>query len=221
MGVPAHDARDFQFAKQNDLPIRVVIVPEGRETPEELAEAYTEPGRMVNSGDFDGIPSVEGKQRLTEYAEKKGFGKARVQYRLRDWLVSRQRYWGVPIPIVHCPNCGAVPVPDEDLPVLLPEDVAFSGRGASPLSQLEDWKTLPVRTVALQRSGKRTRWTRLWTLPGTSYAIRTPTTKSDRLQRPRRTTGCLWISTWAVSSTQFCICCTRAFLRRCCAIAVW
>ncbi len=139
MGVPAHDTRDFLFAKQQNLPIQVVIVPEGEDANKPLEAAYTEAGIMVNSGEFNGMVSVDGKQAVINYAEKQNWGKARVQYRLRDWLISRQRYWGAPIPIIHCPNCGAVPVPDENLPVLLPEDVEFTGRGASPLAKLEKW----------------------------------------------------------------------------------
>lgn len=147
MGVPAHDVRDFKFAKEQNLPIKVVIAPpeEASKMPT-LQTAYTEAGIMINSDSFDGTPSVEGKQAVVEYAQKQGFGKARVQYRLRDWLISRQRYWGAPIPVIHCPNCGIVPVPDEDLPVHLPEDVEFSGRGGSPLSQLESFVNVPCPT---------------------------------------------------------------------------
>ncbi|NES83949.1 MAG: leucine--tRNA ligase [Moorea sp. SIO2B7] len=139
MGVPAHDTRDFKFAKEKNLPIKTVIVPEGEDGTKPLEEAYTEPGIMVNSGQFNGIPSPEGKTAVIEYAEQQGYGKGRVQYRLRDWLISRQRYWGCPIPVIHCPSCGTVAVPDSDLPVTLPEDVEFSGRGLSPLDKLEDW----------------------------------------------------------------------------------
>ena len=141
MGVPAHDARDFQFASQNQLPIKQVIVPEGEEASNPLENAYTEPGTMINSGEFNGMNSVEGKQAIIDHGEKQGWGKARIQYRLRDWLISRQRYWGAPIPIIHCPSCGAVP--DEDLPVELPENVEFTGRGGSPLTQLESWLNVP------------------------------------------------------------------------------
>ncbi|MDJ0799310.1 MAG: leucine--tRNA ligase [Calothrix sp. MO_167.B12] len=143
MGVPAHDTRDFKFAQEQNLPIKVVIIPEGGDASAELTAAHTEPGVMVNSQQFDGFNSSDGKQAIIEFAEKQGFGQARVQYRLRDWLISRQRYWGAPIPIIHCPNCGAVPVPEADLPVKLPEDVEFSGRGASPLTQLESWVNVP------------------------------------------------------------------------------
>lgn len=145
MGVPTHDRRDFQFARQNGLPLRMVIVPDGtaiaaNETPE---DAYTEAGVLVNSGEFDGLPSGEAKEKIVAYAEAQGYGKARVQYRLRDWLISRQRYWGVPIPVIHCPDCGPVPVPADQLPVTLPETVEFSGRGPSPLAKLTDWVNVP------------------------------------------------------------------------------
>ncbi|MFM6138993.1 MAG: class I tRNA ligase family protein, partial [Sphaerospermopsis kisseleviana] len=194
MGVPAHDVRDFKFAKEQNLPIKVVIVPEDkiatkpifkssfsekdveirayqiwqktgnsdsqtnyfqarRELEAEFEQtqnstfildaAYTEPGILINSGDFNGINSIDAKKAITEFAEKQGFGKERVQYRLRDWLISRQRYWGAPIPIIHCEDCGAVAVPTEDLPVKLPENVEFTGRGASPLAKLTDWITVP------------------------------------------------------------------------------
>ncbi len=147
MGVPAHDSRDFKFARENNLPIKVVIVPDDADNADmELSEAYTDPGVMVNSGRFDGNASERGKQAIIEYAEEEGFGKARIQYRLRDWLISRQRYWGAPIPVVHCPNCGAVPVPEDQLPVQLPETVEFSGKGLSPLAQLEDWVNVPCPT---------------------------------------------------------------------------
>jgi len=147
MGVPAHDTRDFQFATQQNLPIKVVIVPPGEGAEESKIEAaYTEPGVMVNSGSFDGMASSEGKQAIIEYAEKQGWGKARIQYRLRDWLISRQRYWGAPIPVIHCPKCGIVPVPEADLPVQLPEDVEFKGGRVSSLAQLEGWADVPCPT---------------------------------------------------------------------------
>ena len=144
MGVPAHDVRDFKFASEKDLPIKVVIArADAADAVLIPQEAYTEPGIVVNSDIFNGMPSADAKLAIVEYAQKQGFGKARVQYRLRDWLISRQRYWGAPIPIVHCPNCGAVPVPDKDLPVELPENVELSGRGGSPLAQLESWVNVP------------------------------------------------------------------------------
>ncbi|MDX2098591.1 MAG: leucine--tRNA ligase [Leptolyngbyaceae cyanobacterium bins.59] len=146
MGVPAHDTRDFVFAQQNGLPIQQVIASAEGATGEPLTEAYVEPGIMVNSGEFNSTPSIEGKNAVIHYAEQKGFGKARIQYRLRDWLISRQRYWGVPIPVIHCPTCGVVPVPASDLPVVLPEEVDFSGRGPSPLSKLDAWVNVSCPT---------------------------------------------------------------------------
>jgi len=146
MGVPAHDTRDFKFAKEQNLAIKVVIAPpESGEnfSDSPITEAYTEAGIMINSGEFNGMNSPEGKQAIIDYAEKQDFGKARVQYRLRDWLISRQRYWGAPIPVIHCPSCGIVPVPESELPVVLPENVEFSGRGPSPLAQLGDWVNVP------------------------------------------------------------------------------
>ncbi|MEG5047715.1 leucine--tRNA ligase [Microcoleus sp. B4-C1] len=139
MGVPAHDTRDFKFANQYQLPIKVVIVDDD-ELP--LTEAYTEPGIMINSESFNGMDSIKGKAAIIKAAEDAGCGKARVQYRLRDWLISRQRYWGAPIPVIHCPTCGTVPVPASDLPVLLPENVEFTGKG-SPLAKMEEWVNVP------------------------------------------------------------------------------
>ncbi|MBD1931620.1 MULTISPECIES: leucine--tRNA ligase [Cyanophyceae] len=150
MGVPAHDVRDFKFANGNDLPINVVIVrADAADTIITLKEAYTEAGVVVNSDIFNGMDSNEAKSAIIQYAEQKGFGKARIQYRLRDWLISRQRYWGAPIPVIHCPKCGIVPVPDEDLPVVLPENVEFTGRGASPLSGM-DWVNVPCPSCGTQ-----------------------------------------------------------------------
>jgi len=138
MAVPAHDERDFAFAKRYNLPIRVVIAPPGW-WGEELEQAYTEPGIMVNSGQFDGLPSQQGMEAISDFLEKKGWGKRTITYKLRDWLISRQRYWGAPIPMVYCPNCGIVPVPEEDLPVLLPEDAEFKPTGESPLKYCEQF----------------------------------------------------------------------------------
>ncbi|MFN4279239.1 leucine--tRNA ligase [Thermosynechococcus sp.] len=143
MGVPAHDERDFQFAKAHKLPIRQVILPPEGSAPSRLKAAYTDAGKLINSGPFDGMDSTAAKAAITEYATRQGWGREQVQYRLRDWLISRQRYWGVPIPIIHCPHCGAVPVPRSELPVLLPEEVEFTGRGPSPLAKLEAWRKVP------------------------------------------------------------------------------
>jgi leucyl-tRNA synthetase len=136
MAVPAHDERDFAFAKKYDLPIPVVIAPPDWKGGE-LEEAYTEPGTMVNSGRFNGLPSEKGIEAVSKYLEEKGWGKRTVSYKLRDWLISRQRYWGAPIPMIYCKNCGVVPVPEKDLPVLLPEDAEFKPTGESPLKYNE------------------------------------------------------------------------------------
>ena len=138
MGVPAHDQRDFEFARKYGLPIKVVIAPEGWQG-EELEEAYEGPGLMVNSGEFSGLWSEVGQEKIVSFLEEKGWGRKAVSYRLRDWLISRQRYWGCPIPIVYCAQCGTVPVPEEDLPVLLPKDAEFRPTGESPLKYCEEF----------------------------------------------------------------------------------
>ena len=132
MAVPAHDDRDFAFAKKYNLQIPVVISPPDWDG-KPLEAAYTEPGVMVNSGRFDGFDSEHGVAAVTEYLEEKGWGRHTISYKLRDWLISRQRYWGTPIPMVHCKKCGIVPVPEKSLPVLLPEDAEFKPTGESPL----------------------------------------------------------------------------------------
>ena len=136
MGVPAHDQRDFEFAQHFQIPVRVVIAPPDWDG-QPLEQAYLDPGVMVNSARFDGLPNGEGKEAITDYVESESWGKRTVSYRVRDWLISRQRYWGTPIPIIHCPECGAVPVPEDQLPVLLPEDAEFKPTGESPLATHE------------------------------------------------------------------------------------
>jgi len=138
MGVPAHDERDFAFARKYNIPIRVVISPPEWQG-EELEEAYIEPGTVVNSGQFNGLPNEQGIEAISDFLEEKGWGKRTVTYRLRDWLISRQRYWGAPIPMIYCPNCGVVPVPEKDLPVLLPEDAEFKPTGESPLKYCDSF----------------------------------------------------------------------------------
>jgi leucyl-tRNA synthetase len=133
MAVPAHDERDFAFAVKYSLPIRRSISATKSASEEKLEEAYTEDGYLVDSASFSGLDSETARQQLGAYAEEKSFGRRQVNYRLRDWLVSRQRYWGAPIPIIYCDKCGEVPVPESDLPVKLPEDVDFRPTGESPL----------------------------------------------------------------------------------------
>ncbi|OGB67094.1 MAG: leucine--tRNA ligase [Caldithrix sp. RBG_13_44_9] len=153
MAVPGHDERDFEFATHYDLPIQKVILSPGTDPDEPLTKAYVEPGIMINSGPFSGLNSEEGIEKTSDWLESKGLGQRKVNYKLRDWLISRQRYWGAPIPIIHCSKCGEVPVPEKDLPVLLPYDVDFRPTGESPLKYHEKFKqtTCPSCGEAAQR----------------------------------------------------------------------
>ncbi len=136
MAVPAHDERDFEFATKYELPIKRVI--KSKEAVEDILP-FIEYGILVNSGEFDGITTEEGKINIVKKLEEDNKGQLKINYRIRDWLVSRQRYWGSPIPIIHCEKCGAVPVPEKDLPVLLPYDVEFAPDGESPLKKSEEF----------------------------------------------------------------------------------
>ncbi len=140
MCVPAHDDRDFEFAEKFHIPIIQVIAKDGVENPN-LTEAYTEPGIMINSSEFNGMNSADAKRDIPGIMEERGIGKKTTNYKLRDWVFSRQRYWGEPIPIVHCEHCGAVPVPEEQLPLLLPEVERYqpTGTGESPLADIHEW----------------------------------------------------------------------------------
>ncbi len=141
MAVPTHDQRDFLFARAHGLPMRVVISAQAPRSPSapEMTQAYEGPGVQVNSGQFDGMPNDQAKMRISEWVEHEGWGALQTHWRLRDWLISRQRYWGTPIPIVYCPRCGVVPVPCEDLPVVLPPDAPFTGEGGSPLGKVPEF----------------------------------------------------------------------------------
>ncbi len=138
MSVPAHDQRDYEFAKKYGLPIKQVIALIDNQAVDLDTKAFTEKGQLVNSGEFDGLTSEQAMARIPETLEQLGKGKKRIQYRLRDWGVSRQRYWGTPIPIINCSNCGSVPVPEDELPVKLPEDVVITGAG-SPLKKMPEF----------------------------------------------------------------------------------
>jgi leucyl-tRNA synthetase len=141
MAVPAHDARDFDFAVKYGLDIIPVIDPGNPDIdPDNLTEAFVAEGRMINSGDFSGMDNREGMDAVSKYLEANGMGKRTVNYRLRDWLISRQRYWGAPIPMIHCEACGWSPEKEENLPVLLPTDVEFTGKGSSPLTTSGSFK---------------------------------------------------------------------------------
>ena len=158
MAVPAHDQRDFEFARKFNLPIEVVVQPKDESFDGKTMEkAYAHNGVMVNSGPLEGVVAGKGKgesvERAIAYLEKQNIGQGTTNYRLRDWLVSRQRYWGAPIPIIHCPNCGTVPVPDSDLPVELPAKVEFSGKSVPSLAKFDDWVNVSCPTC--QADAKR------------------------------------------------------------------
>ncbi|RJQ50277.1 MAG: leucine--tRNA ligase, partial [Nitrospiraceae bacterium] len=177
MAVPAHDQRDFEFAQKYGLPVKVVVAPEqkakskeqspptqpspsrgegkgGGETPNSnILQAFEDDGILVNSSQFSGLTSKEAREKITDFLERKGIGKKAINYKLRDWGISRQRYWGTPIPIIYCDSCGVVPVPEDQLPVILPHDVVFSGKGASPLTESRDF--LQVKCPRCGKDAKR------------------------------------------------------------------
>jgi len=153
MAVPFGDQRDFEFARKYGLEIRPIVAPAEGETvdpkaldPATMAEAFSGYGRSVNSGPFSGLPSEEAWRKMADHAEANGIGKRSTQYRLKDWGISRQRYWGTPIPVIHCPACGIVPVPDDQLPVVLPKVTEFTGQGDSPLAHIPEWVNVPCPT---------------------------------------------------------------------------
>lgn len=156
MAVPTHDQRDFEFAKKFNLPLIVVISPKDRTLdPATMTEAYVDEGILVNSGQFDGMENTKVLEAIADFLESQGKGRRTIQYRLRDWGISRQRYWGAPIPMINCDKCGIVPVKEEDLPVVLPENVVFSPEGGSPLAALPEF----VNTVCPSCGGKASRET--------------------------------------------------------------
>ncbi|MBL8013673.1 MAG: leucine--tRNA ligase, partial [Candidatus Omnitrophica bacterium] len=141
MAVPTHDQRDFLFAREHNLPMIVVIEDPKNPgiKPDDMREAFADEGRLVNSGQFVGISNVEAKQKISEWMSTNGMGQSTVQWRLRDWLISRQRYWGAPIPMIYCDSCGIVSVPEKDLPIELPKNVQITGEGGSPLAKCEEF----------------------------------------------------------------------------------
>jgi leucyl-tRNA synthetase len=204
MAVPAHDERDFEFATKYGLPIRTVIGSTSGKYESVQApwqDAYAEHGVLVDSGEFTGLASAAAVDAIADVLSKKGLGNKRVQYRLRDWGISRQRYWGCPIPIIHCPKCGDVPVPDEDLPVRLPEDLVPDGSG-NPLA-----KTPSFYQCKCPKCGADAR--RETDTMDTFVATRARTTTGP-WWTSGPATGCPWTSTSAASSTPSCTCCTRA-----------
>jgi leucyl-tRNA synthetase len=190
MAVPAHDERDFEFATDYGIAIRTVIVPPGEETNRHdcpTTEVFTEPGVLVNSGPFSGLKSDEAMDRMGAYAEEKGLGRRSTIYRLRDWGISRQRYWGTPIPIIYCETCGTVGVPYEDLPVQIPYDVEITGAEGSPLERLESF----VRTACPKCGGPARRETdTMDTFVDSSwYFFRYCSPQEDRLPFTREATS--------------------------------
>lgn len=179
MGVPAHDERDFAFARKYDLPVREVISQSGQPSAK-LDAVYTEPGIMINSGQFNGLKSDEAKKKMVEWASQNMSGKPRTQFRLRDWLISRQRYWGCPIPLVHCDKCGVVAVPENQLPVELPiEGVQFTGQGGNPLAKTASW--VNVSCPQCGAAAKRETDTMDTFIDSSWYYLRYPDANNDKL----------------------------------------
>jgi leucyl-tRNA synthetase len=192
MSVPAHDQRDFEFAAKYGLPVRVVIQNAARDLDAAaMKEAYVENGTAVNSGQFDGIPNGEAKEKIADFVEQSGLGKRTVNWRLRDWGISRQRYWGTPIPILYCEKCGAVPVAEKDLPVRLPVDVELTGKGRSPLAESKTF----VQTSCPKCGGSARRETdTMDTFVDSSwYFLRYCSPRSDRAPFDKEAAG-YWMS---------------------------
>lgn len=181
MAVPAHDQRDFEFAKKYDIPIKVVITPKGKELKaEEMKQAYVDEGVLINSGKFNGLGNIESMKKISEYIEKEGIGKGTVEYKLRDWLISRQRYWGTPIPVVYCDKCGTVPVPEKELPILLPpsEKVDFKAKG-NPLASAKEF--INTKCPKCKGSAKRETDTMDTFVDSSWYFLRYCSPKSEKL----------------------------------------
>ncbi|MFO0702679.1 MAG: leucine--tRNA ligase [Candidatus Andersenbacteria bacterium] len=219
MAVPAHDERDNAFAQAHDLPIKVVVEPDAAGTPEPRAldamsasGVFTGEGRLVNSGEYDGLDSSSARAKITAALSKRTLGRAAVHYKLRDWVFSRQRYWGEPIPIGHCPEHGAVPVPEDQLPVRLPEVEKFepTGTGESPLAGIEEWvsTTCPrCKQPARRETNTMPQWAgSSWYFCGSLIPATTRPPGHPRRSRP----GCPSTSTSGALSTPCCTCSTRA-----------
>ncbi len=218
MSVPAHDQRDFDFAKKYGLDIIVVVKPEDVDIDgQTMTEAYTGKGVMINSGRFDNMDNQKALDEIADYLEQNNLGKRTVSFRLRDWGISRQRYWGAPIPMIHCDGCGIVPVPEEDLPVVLPEDVDMLAGGKSPLPALDDF--VRVSCPRCGRSDARRETDTMDTFVESSWYFErycSPRCETGIfLTPPPSITGCRWINTSAALSMPFCICFTRDFIPAC------
>ena len=174
MAVPGHDQRDFEFAQQYGLPIRVVVEAGERRRADAPSEAYSvkdDSAVAIDSGVIDGLPTPKAIERIIDEIERRGIGKKMVRYRLRDWLISRQRYWGTPIPMIYCERCGIVPVPEEQLPVELPLDVPFTGTRGKSAGEGRALRQHDLsRSAAARRGARPTRWTRSSIRRGTTRA---------------------------------------------------
>jgi len=243
MAVPAHDERDFEFARKFGLPVREVIVPPDAEAvslqeealpldalrglvwaeppappppgdlefdSSEMIGAYTDPGVLANSAQFTGVASEEAKDAIADWFQQLGVGERKVNYRIRDWLISRQRYWGTPIPVIYCDDDGIVPVPEDQLPILLPEDAEFRPTGQSPLTYHEAF----VNTTCPKcgKPARRETDTMDTFVDSSWYMLRycSPHDADAPFDRKVSTSGCPWTSTWPASSTPSCTCSTRA-----------
>ena len=205
MAVPAHDERDFEFAQEFGLPVRQVVAPRDGEIKPDIAYvAHSEDEVLINSGEFSGMSAPEGKRAIIEWLEAEELGEPAIAFRLRDWLLSRQRYWGCPIPIVHCESCGVVPVPDDQLPVVLPEIEDYAPRGRSPLAAAEEWVNTTCPTCG--GPGRRETDTMDTFVDSSWYFLRYADPHNDQRRSPatRSTPGCPSISTSAGSSTRSC-----------------
>lgn len=197
MSVPGHDQRDWEFATKYGLEIKQVIRPLDDSPVDLSVEAYTEKGALVNSGSYDDLDFEVAFKAIAADLEAKNKGKVTVNFRLRDWGVSRQRYWGAPIPVINCTRCGALPVPEEQLPVVLPTDVEFDGSG-SPIKKWKVSSTPPAQAVAVRQNVKLIHLIRLWNPHGITRATLHAAAKTPCSNRKKLTTGCLLISTLAV-----------------------
>ena len=192
MSVPAHDQRDFEFAKKYGLPVRVVIQnPEKNLVAETMKQAYIEDGFMENSGPFNGLSNITAKEKIADYVESKKLGKRTVNWRLRDWGISRQRYWGTPIPIIYCDKCGTVPVPVDRLPVKLPMDVKFTGKGLSPLVESKSFRETMCPTC--EGSARRETDTMDTFVDSSWYFLRYCSPQEDRAPFDKKSAG-YWMS---------------------------
>ena len=217
MGVPAHDQRDFEFAVKYSLPIIPVIKPQDDDIDVlNLKSAFEAEGTMINSGPFNGLSNIEGTQQIVKYMEGNGIGRKHVNYRLRDWLISRQRYWGAPIPVVYCEKCGIAAVPEEQLPVILPTDTAFTGKSKSVLAENPSF----VQTTCPQCGGPARRETDTMDtfVCSSFYFLRYTDPRNEKwpFSRERQSIGCRWISMWAAWSMPYSIFCMPGSLQRFC-----